>query len=92
MENEDNMMEENQNIIQPEEVEENPVAEVVTEDEPAAAEVEPSQPDTTEEKPVPEWRRKLSIWHMISIWTRSLFSIISICFMSPQIGISSKTI
>lgn len=49
MENEDNMMEENQNIIQPEEVEENPVAEVVTEDEPAAAEVEPSQPDTTEE-------------------------------------------
>ena len=60
MENEDNMMEENQNIIQPEEVEENPVAEVVTEDEPAAAEVEPSQPDTTEEEPVPEWRRKLT--------------------------------
>ena len=60
MENEDNMMEENQNIIQPEEVEENPVAEVVTEDEPAAAEVEPSQPDTTEEELVPEWRRKLT--------------------------------
>lgn len=60
MENEDNMMEENQNIIQPEEVEENPVAEVVTDDEPATAEVEPSQPDTTEEEPVPEWRRKLT--------------------------------